>query len=354
MHPRIENKRREIYLDILRIIACLMVIFNHSNERGFLRYISDDMETISWWINLFFSTMCKSAVPIFFMISGALLLRKEETICATYKRVPRIFADLVLFSILYYWTDAMSGGNSFSLNDTLLLILQSNYWHLWYLYAYIALIITLPFLRKMVVSLDVKSAFYMVVVASALTGILPVIEYFWTGGINGNLKPWWITANIFIYPIAGYIIANKMEITRTHIKWLWGCNAICFIVSEVCEYYFLLREPGNASETFLTNFCVINAITIFATAKFLFGKRTIYPTLSTVLTEIGKCTFGVYLLHIWILWRMPSLFDCWMKIEQSEVLGQYGGIHISCLLVFTIAGLCTYVLRKIPIIQKLF
>lgn len=186
------RETRTIYLDILRIIACLMVIFNHSNERGFLRFISDDMETALWWINLFFSTMCKSAVPIFFMISGALLLRKEETICATYRRIPRIFTDLVLFSLLYYWTDAISWGNSF------------------------------------------------------------------------------------------------------------------------------------------------------------------YPILSTVFAEIGKCTFGVYLLHIWVLWRIPPLFNYWMKIEQSKVLGQYAVIYISCLLVFAIAGVCTYVLRKIPIVQKLF
>jgi surface polysaccharide O-acyltransferase-like enzyme len=65
-------KQRAIYIDVLRIIACIMVIFNHTNERGFYRYVTDTPGTmLSIW-NLFFSIACKSAVPIFFMMSGSI------------------------------------------------------------------------------------------------------------------------------------------------------------------------------------------------------------------------------------------------------------------------------------------
>lgn len=75
-----QEQNRAEHIDILRIIACFMVIFNHTDERGFWRYAYNDRGTALWIVNLIPSIACKSAVPIFFMISGELLLRKNESI----------------------------------------------------------------------------------------------------------------------------------------------------------------------------------------------------------------------------------------------------------------------------------
>lgn len=152
-----QSKKRDVYIDTLRIFACLMVIFNHTNERGFYRYVSDTIGGVKWWMNLIPSIICKSAVPLFFMISGSLLLRKNENIKNTYKRIPKILIDLVFFSFLYFGFDTWSSSGTISSLEILKNMATSNYWHLWYLYAYFALIITLPILREMVKGLQVKS-----------------------------------------------------------------------------------------------------------------------------------------------------------------------------------------------------
>ena len=76
-------KKRLLSLDFMRIFAILLVIFNHTDNRGFYRFLTDDPGTFLYWFNLFFSILCKAAVPLFFMISGALLLNKEESIGVT-------------------------------------------------------------------------------------------------------------------------------------------------------------------------------------------------------------------------------------------------------------------------------
>ena len=126
-------KTRSLYLDLLRIIACLMVIFNHTNERGFYRFPADDLGSASFFLDMTMSVICKAGVPLFFMISGALLIDKEESWKSTFRRMIRIGIDLFVFSLLYFWIDSLLLGTPFSLPDTLSAMVGSNYWHLWYL-----------------------------------------------------------------------------------------------------------------------------------------------------------------------------------------------------------------------------
>lgn len=243
----------------------------------------------------------------------------------------------------------------FVVKSTLQTMLVTPYWHLWYLYAYIAFIITLPFLRKMVSGLDAKSSIYMFVIAAFTMGIIPIIEYF-ASSINGNLQPSWLGANIFVYPVFGYVIDhvfNIEKLRRVSLLGIWG-GVVCLIIGGVCEYFFLLNEPGNRSETFLTNFCLISASAIYITVKYLVLRHEFSSFTTTFITEIGKCTFGIYLLHVLILWKIQFIYNIWMKIEQFSIFGHHIGIFITTILVFSICGVITYGLRKIPFVCKLF
>jgi surface polysaccharide O-acyltransferase-like enzyme len=73
------KSNRLIHLDLLRLIAIFLVIFNHTGERGYILFISKMGSPISL-LYMAASVFCKIAVPLFFMISGALLLKKEESL----------------------------------------------------------------------------------------------------------------------------------------------------------------------------------------------------------------------------------------------------------------------------------
>ena len=156
-----------------------MVIFNHTMDRGFYRYATDIPGTLLSVFNLLPSIACKAAVPIFFMISGALLLEKQERIGKTYRRTFRVIVDILLFSLLYYGVDAyLTVGLVFDLKKTLFDILQKSYWHLWYLYAYLMLLITLPFFRDFAVHLKRSHAVLLYAIAVIYLCMMPVFEYF--------------------------------------------------------------------------------------------------------------------------------------------------------------------------------
>lgn len=92
--------KRKIYLDILRIIAIFLVIFNHTGTQGFFLF-SVTPVTVEYWVYLSMSIFCKIAVPLFFMISGALLIGKDDTFRILRWRISRFI--LVILGASFFW-----------------------------------------------------------------------------------------------------------------------------------------------------------------------------------------------------------------------------------------------------------
>ena len=67
--------KKKYYLEAIRIAAILMVMYNHSAA-----FMSFSVQSgVEYAISFFLSMICKGAVPLFFMVSGALLLGKTES-----------------------------------------------------------------------------------------------------------------------------------------------------------------------------------------------------------------------------------------------------------------------------------
>ena len=132
--------------DILRILACFLVIVNHTNSEVFLGM----NPSLTWALSLAYFYFSKIAVPIFLMISGALLLRREYS----YKellihKVGKVAAVLLLFSLYIYLVEE---GNAFNLHDFINRIIEApiitSYW---YFYMLLGAYLILPFLRKIII-----------------------------------------------------------------------------------------------------------------------------------------------------------------------------------------------------------
>ena len=66
---------RKLHIEALRIVAALFVLFNHTGEEGFFLFAAWPSTSPLCWAYLSLSILCKAAVPLFFMASGALLLK---------------------------------------------------------------------------------------------------------------------------------------------------------------------------------------------------------------------------------------------------------------------------------------
>lgn len=344
---RSEQNRTE-YIDFLRIIACCMVIFNHSNDRGFYRYALCDIHTIDWvWVT-FAAAMCKVGVPIFFMISGANLIGKTESYGKTFSRSIRIFFCLLLWSAAYYFIDAKYSPNSFVFLEFIKSFISGPYWHLWYLYAYIAFIFTLPFIRAMAANMHSPELCLMIIIGVLFAVIAPVFENF-VIPICGSWKPSWVIQQCVLYPVIGYFL-GKFDISNMKMKYIFFiCLAdfICIFMGVLCEWQYLAVHPGDKKEMLLWITVFVNAIAIFAATKYLFCKWHCSENIRRIIVKVGKLTFGIYLMHIMILWKMPMLLEVWKTIEKLP-----GGIYVVVVLVFVVSAIITYLMKKLPIVKK--
>ncbi|WP_231560984.1 acyltransferase [Sphingobacterium sp. T2] len=137
-----------------RAVATVFVILIHAST-GFLNRFH--AEGFDWnfanWINA--ATRC--SVPLFVMISGALLLSKEEETFSFYKkRLPKLCWPFVFWTVIYmiYYFYRYTHFSTLSSQKIIAIIqdkiLHGANAHLWFMYMIIGMYLAIPFVKKIV------------------------------------------------------------------------------------------------------------------------------------------------------------------------------------------------------------
>lgn len=267
------HQTKRLHLEVLRIIACFFVVFNHTGNNGFFLFASYSADSVRYWVYLFLSIFCKFSVPLFFAISGGLLLPKEESIKEVYRhRVLKFFVLLFVSSVGYYLIAHKFDFSSMSLIRFIGRCYTSTQkFHLWYFYAFISFLMSLPLLRPMVKGMKNKHILYMLAAAFFFTTVLPLFELFAFRNeysLNSNFRLNWITSSIVLYPVAGYYIENRMdaERARKYVPYLWLADILLLALTCVASDRYIklsgICEEGT-SELYFNSTALINMITIY-------------------------------------------------------------------------------------------
>src|SRR5207253_1791806 len=128
-------------IDGLRVAACFMVVLLHISAANIHEFGP------KWWGANLWDSISRACVPLFFMISGATLLRKEEPLSQFMrKRAFRIMLPLLFWSAFYLWWLQYNGVDT---GNWLVAILRGpTMFHLWYFYTIIGLYMFVPVIRK--------------------------------------------------------------------------------------------------------------------------------------------------------------------------------------------------------------
>jgi surface polysaccharide O-acyltransferase-like enzyme len=138
-----------ISLDMLRVMAAFAVVGVHSN-----RVVLDaDPSTLNWWVANIYAVLTRWCVPIFIMISGALILscRPQSNPFLFYQRRFSRIGLITIFWTLFYLARAARHDYS-DVVPLLIKMVVQGYTHLWYLYMLVCLYLAVPFLGQFVES----------------------------------------------------------------------------------------------------------------------------------------------------------------------------------------------------------
>lgn len=341
---RDSQSMKKVYFEALRIIAVLFVIYNHTETTGFQYYtITDNL--FLYYISLICAIICKTAVPIFFMISGALLLNKDEKICKVYfNRIFRIVIVLLIFSLFVYIINLKDAG-SFDLSIFLKTVYSSQVrFSYWYLYAYISFLIALPLLRKMVKAMEKKDFVYLLLLGILAYYIIPVMQYILGIGRNSYLEFAFAGQIFLFYPLIGYYCDKYLSINKKNLLFLLTASLLSIVLTIIMTNAWIDQTGNIMSQNWLNAFILIPSITVFAVIKLIFAKMTICERISKIICTIGSCTFGIYLLE------GPIRQFCYMPIFNAlfPYVRAFPACIITVIIVFFICFVLVLILKKLP------
>lgn len=296
---------KKIHIELLRIIAMLLVVFVHTNIIGFVHFTVYETGSFSFWFHMIRAVNCTMGVCMFFMISGAVLIKKkEESIRVVYrKRILKYAVILVVSSLAYSLSDAVYRGENLSISSFMQELYTGQvHYHLWFLYAYIGFLVLLPLLRIMCTGLETKHLYYLlgVFLFYKTASIIDYLVFSDTIRIaSGFIVD--LPLNVFMLPVAGYIVENHLdnETIRRDLKFYWAINIICFVLSCYATYVRGIRV-GDFSEgnlPFLSSYNLFNCFTVYSTVKYVFNRVRLSGVAKRIIVLLGSCSFGVYLLH---------------------------------------------------------
>lgn len=363
MEKKIETTNNKyLYLEVIRIIACFFVVFNHTGDYGFSAFCKEPVGSVAFWIYMIPSVFCKFSVPIFFAISGALMLnRPEESLKKTWGRVLKIVIILAVFSLGYSAYDVYKSETAvFSLKNFLIALYSKKLkYHLWYLYQYIGYLIVLPFLKAIVKNLEDKYFYYMFGLAILFSGLIPTIEYLTNNGeyaMNAYLKPAWLLGNTVLYPCLGYFMHHRLDLDaiKKKLPILWGANAVaiaitCYMTHKKGVQMNVFSEAK--SQDFHIYFVAINCVAIFLTIRYIFERIKVPRLCEKIILSLGACTFGIYLWHVFF--RKHELF-----LTITEQFYDWGWNRllvgfVMTFLVMLLSYITTFVMAQVPGLRKL-
>ncbi len=285
---------RYIGYDVIRTLAIILVPFIHSFQ--YITVLDRNLLSVKWVIYVALHYVSYICVPLFMMLSGALMSKKEPNV-RYYAGLVKILVPYILISVITIIFKNVSGASNYGVLSGALAILNfSAVDYAWYVEMYIGLYLIIPFLNIIIERISKKTY-------ELLIGILVFITFLpsFLKGISGYLDiipDFWQN----LYPLTYYFIGAYFARYKPKVK--KACSLIglaaAVLIPTVINFIYT-KETGEYAWFVMSGY---NCLTTGAIAVFtwlLAGDIESLPkSITAVFTRISLCSFEMYLIsYIW-------------------------------------------------------
>jgi len=349
------SKRIAIPDDLIRTLAIILVILLHASNEALQ---ASSVSAAYWWTAILYKSLALSCVPLFVMLSGALLLQpaklNEPIRVFLKKRLSRIGLAFAFWSAVYLaWSFYITQVpvTLSNIGEGILFSLFSGaYYQFWFIYLIVGLYLITPILRVIMANEDRKIIRYLILLWFVGVAIMPLTQV--ASGYTLDSGVFLIGGFVGYFVLGTYLLRIKL---RSAI--LYGL----LIVSVVSTIFgmWLMNYPLNAmgQNNFFLGYLTVNVI-IGSAALFLILLKfrpdwpgTNHTTASRVVQAISKNTLPIFLFHVIILESFErGYFGFTLAFTTLNPIIEIPLITV--LTLFITLGL-VLLMRKVPILKKL-
>lgn len=323
---------RVFFFDLLRCVAAIFVIAIHvlapyRHELGAIPFNQ-------WVTAVSLNSVSRWAVPVFIMISGALLLSDRRPFNAKYylqRRFGKVLVPFLIWSLFYAYLSGW-GINGFDGELASSVLADSfhhaTYYHLGFFYYFLPLYFVVPFLQVLVQKID-NTGLFILVMLWLLTTTFYLLSF------DG---PWSNQYYLYSgYLLLGYACYQKLPLDKSLMMGMTVLGVAALLVTG----FSVITDSVEVGEyivgrwlSYKTLNTVLAATMIFMLARY-FGEL-ITGKVKRVIGFISDHSLGVYILHPIFLWPMKTYGwyqgnPIWV-IPVWVVLSGGGGLGLSWLI----------------------
>lgn len=316
------NRGRDVRYDVIRTVSMLFVIAVHVNPKPFNSFP---------WFKDVFDDIIYTCNGMFFMLSGYFNLKKEfvtkEDYGKYYKnKLVTLLLPYVVMTCLLYGYDYWQSGRVFSLRSYLeetmnqFLALNSEQ-HLWFMYSLIGLVLSAPFLSKMLHAMkdwELKLMFWTAVGWNT-------VSFYLANDLGWNFHYGkWILASWTIYFFLGYFQERIVQQSKKKFWYLMGAFGFCITI--FWPYIFSVENHGGHDFAPAYLFFVIGLYTLL-----LNRVKISWEPLKKAISFVAGHSFTVYLIHYLILQLIGERFYTGNSAKTGFLLTYLCGFVLSLL-----------------------
>ena len=357
------NKSERIfYFDVLRVMAILGIIFCHAS----IIYVVKDMGTLNFYFSAFYDCLRDFSVPIFVMLSGALLIGKRDSLTHFFKkRLSRILTPFIFWAIISIIYSFINIKHSIDINHGLDIFfghggtMGVTFWFVWMIIiVYIGIFIINKimeygnkkresFEKKFIGALTILSVAYIIMFQQHLFG----------SAYYSLLLSYYIS--FLTFAIIGYWLVNT-NLAETKVKpailtIITAILSAALYISYIC-LYVVPTSIANNHFTYLGYFTIqilTISVCIFLMFKYL-SKTEIFKKIEdkygNIIISLSKYSYGIYLCHYLVLFNIKLFLSSYIDLTVQNSI-----IWIPLLVAVTliISVLILWILNKIPYVKNI-
>ena len=348
-----QERKLSVPVDLIRTIAIIAVIVLHATRDATSFQPTAPFEVWRWWMVDIYQSVSRTGVPLFVMLSGALLLQpsKNETLSTFFKkRWVRIGLPFLFWGAVYFAWRVFALHEVLTSSSIIQGILSGPYFHFWYLYMLVGLYILTPILRIVVAHIDRKTFKYFIIVWVLGPLIIPLLGLLGYN-LDGNLLtiPWWV----------GYYMLGVYLLTvRARRLILLSLLLLGLALTAVGTYLIAATVGGTLTYFFQEYFSptmILSAVTLFLLLNTIQAPssqtETRHPKIKWLLSKISQNTLSIFLLHVIILDTLQLGFLGFTI--SSNTLNSIIEVPLITVVTLFICLVVIIPLKKIPVLKRL-